>query len=131
MPKVEVRFSDIDSQGHANHLSVLEWIAHCRVKLIDERVDRSGIEDIDHVLVSLEAEFLGEIFYPGNIEVCGQILSVGNKSVTTSFFVYRNDSQVLSDAKCVNVFFDSTTKKTIPIPDELRTVLELEVENFQ
>ena len=128
MPRIEIRFSDVDSQGHVNHLSILEWIAHCRVKLIDERVERSAVEDIDHVLVSLEAEFLEEIFYPGNIEVSGQILEVGGKSVTTSCFVYKND-EILANAKCVNVFHDTTTKKTIPIPDELRAALE--VENFQ
>ena len=128
MPRIEIRFSDVDSQGHVNHLSVIEWIAHCRVKLIDERVERSAVEDIDHVLVSLEAEFLEEIFYPGNIEVSGQILETGGKSVTTSFFVYKND-EILANAKCVNVFHDTTTKKTVPIPDELRAALE--VENFQ
>ena len=128
MSRIEIRFSDVDSQGHVNHLSILEWIAHCRVKLIDERVERSAVEDIDHVLVSLEAEFLEEIFYPGNIEVSGQILETGGKSVTTSFFVYKND-EILANAKCVNVFHDTTTKKTVPIPDELRAALE--VENFQ
>ena len=128
MPRIEIRFSDVDSQGHVNHLSILEWIAHCRVKLIDERVERSAVEDIDHVLVSLEAEFLEEIFYPGNIEVSGQILEVGGKSVTTSCFVYQGD-EILANAKCVNVFHDTTTKKTIPIPDELRAALE--VENFE
>jgi len=128
MPRIEIRFSDIDSQGHVNHLAILEWMAHCRAKLIDERVERSAVEDIDHVLVSLEAEFLEEIFYPGNIEVSGQILETGGKSVTTSFFVYKND-EILANAKCVNVFHDTTTKKTVPIPDELRAALE--VENFQ
>ena len=128
MPRIEIRFSDVDSQGHVNHLSILEWIAHCRAKLIDERVERSAAEDIDHVLVSLEAEFLKEIFYPGNIEVSGQILETGGKSVTTSFFVYKND-EILANAKCVNVFHDTTTKKTVPIPDELRAALG--VENFQ
>ena len=128
MSRIEIRFSDVDSQGHVNHLSILEWIAHCRVKLIDERVERSAVEDIDHVLVSLEAEFLEEIFYPGNIEVRGQILEVGGKSVTTSCFVYQGD-EILANAKCVNVFHDTTTKKTIPIPDELRAALE--VENFE
>ena len=128
MPRIEIRFSDVDSQGHVNHLSILEWIAHCRAKLIDERVERSAVEDIDHFLVSLEAEFLEEIFYPGNIEVSGQILEVGGKSVTTSCFVYQGD-EILANAKCVNVFHDTTTKKTIPIPDELRAALE--VENFE
>ena len=128
MPKIEVRFSDVDSQGHANHLSVLEWIAHCRVKLIDERVDRSGIEDIDHVLVSLEADFSAEVLYPGSVEVTGRILQVGGKSVETEFYVHQKD-EIAATAGCVNVFFDTKTKKTIPIPDELRAALE--VENFQ
>ena len=128
MQKIEVRFSDVDSQGHVNHLSVLEWIAHCRVRLIDERVDRSAVEDIDHVLVRLDAGFHRKIFYPGSVEVTGRILQVGGKSVETEFYVHQRD-EIAASAGCVNVFFSTVTKKTIPIPDELRAALE--VENFQ
>ena len=35
---IEVRFTDVDSDNHVNHLAVAEWIAHARVTMINEKV---------------------------------------------------------------------------------------------
>ena len=35
---IEIRFTDVDSQDHVNHTAIVEWIAHARVTLIDEKV---------------------------------------------------------------------------------------------
>jgi len=130
---IEIRFTDVDSQNHVNHTSIIEWIAHARVKLIDEKVnqyehwlweDKSKDEgpELDHVLVNLNVNFHKEILYPGTVEVKGHILSVGNKSVSTEFFVYNDDILVV-EAKCINVFFRTKTKKTTDIPDKLKELL--------
>lgn len=120
---LKVRFTDIDVQGHANHTAYVEWIGFARVKLIDELMDQSGLTDIDHVLARLSVDFGAEVFYPGTVEVAGRIINVGGKSVETEFFVYHKDILVAT-AGCVNVFFDTSSKKTVRIPDELRCLLE-------
>ena len=51
---IEVRFTDVDSDNHVNHIAVVEWIAHARVTMIDEKVKQSGLNllsDINYVLV--------------------------------------------------------------------------------
>ena len=130
---IEIRFTDVDSQGHANHTAIIEWIAHARVKLIDEKVnyydhtfwkDKSKNEgpELDYVLVNLEINFHKEVFYPGTIEVSGRVLNVGSKSLTTEFFVYSNDD-LIAEAQCINVFFKTTDKKSVIIPDKLKDIL--------
>ena len=130
---IEIRFTDVDSQGHVNHTAIVEWIAHARVKLIDEKVnyydhtfwkDKSKNEgpELDHVLVNLEINFHKEVFYPGTIEVSGRVLNVGSKSVTTEFFVYSNDD-LIAEAQCINVFFKTTDKKSVIIPNKLKDIL--------
>ena len=130
---IEIRFTDVDSQGHANHTAIVEWIAHARVKLIDEKVnyydhtfwkDKSKNEgpELDYVLVNLEINFHKEVFYPGTIEVSGRVLNVGSKSLTTEFFVYSNDD-LIAEAQCINVFFKTTDKKSTNIPDKLKDIL--------
>ena len=130
---IEIRFTDVDSQDHVNHIAIVEWIAHARVKLIDGKVAqydhtlwKDNLEDegpeLDHVLVNLEVNFHKEVLYPGTIEVSGRVLNVGSKSVTTEFFIYSKDDLV-AEAQCINVFFRNSDKKSVNIPDKLKEIL--------
>ena len=130
---IEIRFTDVDSQGHVNHTAVVEWIAHARVTLIDEKVTqydhtlwKDNLEDegpeLDHVLVNLEVNFHKEVLYPGTIEVSGRVLNVGSKSVTTEFFIYSKDD-LAAEAQCINVFFRTSDKTSVDIPDKLKEIL--------
>ena len=143
---IEVRFTDVDSDNHVNHIAVAEWIAHARVKMIDEQIKQSGLNllsDIDYVLVKLSIDFCDQVVYPNFIEVQGTIIRVGTKSLTTQYSVYipgdkpkialtdgyiAGDSpKVVAVAECVNVFVDATdSKKSVEIPDEIRRILNIE-----
>ena len=125
---IEIRFTDVDSQDHVNHTAIVEWIAHARVKLIDGKVNQydhglwnEGLE-LDHVIVNLKVNFHKEVFYPGTVEVASRVHDVGNKSVTTVIFVY-SDGEVVAEAQCINVFFRTSTKKSVDIPDKLKDIL--------
>ena len=120
---IDVRFTDIDSQNHVNHCSIVNWIAHCRVRMIDDIVAESDINDIDHVLVHASFNFAREIIYPSSVIIKGYITEVGNKSVTTRYLAHVGDLLV-ADAECVNVFFWAMSKDTVVIPDSLRKLLE-------
>ena len=143
---IEVRFTDVDSDNHVNHLAVTEWVAHARVKMIDENIKQAGLNllsDIDYVLVNLSIDFRDQVVYPSFIEVQGKILRVGTKSLTTQYSVYipgvkpkipltdgyiaGDSSTVVAVAECVNVFVDPTdSKKSVEIPDELKRILNIE-----
>jgi len=123
MTSIEVRFSDVDSQGHVNHCSMISWIAHGRVKLLDGLVAQSGEEDLDHVLVGLTCSFHMEVFYPERVEVQARVFRIGNKSVTTEISVTRGDDLVAT-ATCVNVFFQPSDKESVRIPRSLRVLME-------
>ena len=125
---IEVRFTDVDSDNHVNHIAVVEWIAHARVTMIDEKVKQSGLNllsDIDYVLVKLSIDFREQVVYPNIIEVQGKILRIGTKSLTTQYSVYIPGDQpkIVATAECVSVFVDATnSRKGIEIPDELRKI---------
>jgi len=124
MTSIEVRFSDVDSQGHVNHCSMVSWIAHGRVQLLDGLVLQSGELDLDHVLVGLTCNFHKEVFYPGRVEVDARVLKVGDKSVTTEIGITNGNDLVVA-ATCVNVFFRPSTKESVRIPSSLRGLLEV------
>ena len=55
--------------GHVHHETIVGYIAHAGVTFIDELVKRSGVKDIDYVLVNLNVDFLGEVNHPGVVDV--------------------------------------------------------------
>ena len=120
---IEVRFTDTDAQGNVNHTAIIEYIAHARVTLLDGMVDQSGYDDLDHVLVSLQVDFLQKIYWPETVRMTTKVISVGNKSVTTEILVCNGEEEVLAKATCVNVFFATYSGQTTLIPDELKAVL--------
>jgi len=130
---IEVRFTDVDSDNHVNHLAVAEWIAHARVTMIDEKIKQSGLSllsDINYVLVKLSIDFREQVVYPNFIEVQGKILRVGTKSLTTQYSVYipGDKPKIVAVAECVSVFVDATdSRKGVEIPDELRKIFDIEV----
>ena len=54
---------------HVYHEAIVVYIVHARMTLIDELVKRSGVKDIDYVLVNLNVDFLGEVNHPGVVDV--------------------------------------------------------------
>ena len=141
MAPIEVRFTDVDSDNHVNHLAVAEWIAHARVTMIDEKVKQSGLNllsDINYVLVKLSIDFREQVIYPNIIEVQGKILRIGTKSLTTQYSVYipglhldsPETNKIVAIAACVNVFVDATdSKKGVEIPDELRNIFDIDIKS--
>ena len=121
--KIEVRFTDVDSDGHVGHLPVIEWISHTRVKFIDDKIEKANLKGkIDFVLVNLKINFLKEIFYPDLLTVKIESLKIGTKSITTKCFVEKQ-GEPLVEAEYVNVFIDSKTRESIEIPNELKDML--------
>ena len=119
---IEIRFSDQDSQGHVHHEAIVGYVAHARVTFIDELVKRSGVEEIDYVLVNLNVDFLGEVKHPGVVDVSSWVERIGNKSVTTKYELFK-EGEKFAKASSVNVFFNTKTKETVPISDQLKSVL--------
>ena len=119
---IEIRFSDQDSQGHVHHEAIVGYVAHARVTFIDELVKRSGVKDVDYILVNLNVDFLGEVKHPGIIDVSSWVERIGNKSVTTKYELFK-EGEIFAKATSVNVFFDTKTKETVPIPEALKSVL--------
>ncbi len=119
---IEIRFSDQDSQGHVHHEAIVGYIAHARVSFVDGLVEDSGVKDTDYVLVNLNVDFLAEVSHPGVIDVSSWVERIGNKSVTTKYELFK-EGEKFAKASSVNVFFNTKTKETVPIPDQLKSVL--------
>ena len=124
--RVSLRFSDEDNMGHINNVAYAAYVEQARVAFVDALLKSGGNGGIDYILVNVNIDFHREMHFPGAVDIGARLIRIGNKSITTSYGLFK-DSENVATAGSVNVFFDTKSDKTVPIPDDLRKILEDEL----
>jgi len=119
---VTIRFSDQDPLGHVNNCAYAAYIEAARTMFLGQLLNTESEPDIDFTLASLTINYLKEMRYPGTVNVGGRVLRLGNKSITTGYGVFLGDDCVATSTG-VNVFFSTTKRTSMPIPDDVRARL--------
>ena len=122
---VTIRFSDQDPLGHVNNCAYAAYIEAARTMLLGHLLHEGSEPEIDFSLVNLNINYLKEMRYPGTVDVGGRVLRLGNKSITTGFGVFLGESCVATSTS-VNVFFSTSRRISMPIPDNVRARLSLD-----
>jgi len=121
---VEVRYGDLDPQGHVNNAAHLTYFEQARVQyLIDLGLfsrDQSFM-DIGVIVADIHITYLAPIRFGQEIEVGVRTVKMGNKSMTIEQnIVDAATGGELANGEVVMVTFDYRAQKTIPIPDAWR-----------
>lgn len=120
---VTLRYSDQDAMAHINNCAYAAFIEAGRTMFLGGLLDPQRHPNIDFILARVAIDYRREMHYPGIVEIGSRILRLGNKSMTTGFGLFKND-ECVATAESVNLFFDTTTRIGIPIPDDIRAALE-------
>ncbi|HEX5078597.1 MAG TPA: thioesterase family protein [Geminicoccaceae bacterium] len=122
---ITIRYRDLDPLGHINNAVYSEWFEAARVLLT--RSFSSGQPDwLLTALARMTINFLAETSWPGEVEVGGRLLGMGNRSFRSAYGVFR-DGRCLATAECVSVWFDRRARGSVPPPAEVRQAMEDEL----
>ena len=121
---IEVRYGDLDPQGHVNNAKHLIYFEQARIAyFIDLGLftkDQSFM-DIGVILADVHITYLAPLYFGQNIKVGVHISKLGNKSMTWEQNVVDADTgKELAQGVVIMVTYDYRTEKTIPIPLEWR-----------
>jgi len=121
---VEVRYGDLDPQGHVNNAKHLTYFEQGRVAYMIElglfTKDQSFME-IGVILADVHLTYLEPVYFGQNIKVGVRVAKLGNKSMTWEQNIVDTDTgRELSKGEVVIVTYDYKTEKTISIPQEWR-----------
>jgi len=123
--RLEVRYGDIDAQGHLNNSKFLTFMEHARFRYI-EHVGlwrpADGYENLGQVVARVSCDYkrpvkLGEVV---EVEVC--IARLGNKSIEMEYRL-TVDGVVVALGRSVQVAYDYKTERSVPIPDRWRELI--------
>ena len=126
---IQMRFRDIDGMGHVNNAVYLSYVELARTQFYMHQANKRTLDEIDFILARVEVDFESQATWGDQIQVAVWPSKIGNSSFTLSYEVKEKRSgRILARAKSVLVSYDYETRKSKPIPDEFRTLLQAALE---
>lgn len=120
----EIRYGDLDPQGHVNNAKHLTYFEQARVNYFIHlglfSTDQSFLE-VGVMIADAHITFLAPVYYGTKVKVGVRTVKIGNKSITTEQVLMGAETGTeFSKATIVLVTFDYKNHKTIPVPEEWR-----------
>ena len=121
---IEVRYGDLDPQGHVNNAKHLTYFEQARVQYMIElglfSKDQSFMK-IGVILADVHITYFEPIYFGQNIKVGVRASRFGTKSMTWDQNILEAETgKELAKGEVVIVTYDYKEGKTIPIPQEWR-----------
>jgi acyl-CoA thioester hydrolase len=113
-----VRFADLDPNGHVNNAVYATYFETGRVTLMKDASYWQLPEGLTWIMVRLDTHFRAELHWPGTIELGLGVAKFGRTSVTFDQVVFSNGRCVAS-AQSVTVLIDQSTRKPTPLTDDI------------
>jgi acyl-CoA thioester hydrolase len=133
---LEVRYGDLDPQGHVNNAKHLTYFEQARIQYLIElglfSKDQSFME-IGVILADVHITYFEPIYFGQDIKVGVRAAKFGTKSMTWEQNIVDADTgKELAKGEVVIVTYDYKEEKTIPIPQDWREkIIEFEGLNIQ
>jgi acyl-CoA thioester hydrolase len=119
---IEVRYGDLDPQGHVNNAKYLAYFEQARIYYLIQlglfSKDQSFME-VGVIIADIHITYHSTTHYGDPIKIGVRTTKIGNKSFTTEQCVMQAETgQVMATGTVVLVTFDYQRQKTISIPEE-------------
>ncbi|WP_346896831.1 thioesterase family protein [uncultured Roseibium sp.] len=114
----KLRYCDTDRQGHVNNAVFSTFLETGRVEVLFTTEGELADPGSAFVIARLELDFLGEIRWPGTVDIGTAVLDTGRSSLTLEQLVCQN-GQPVALAKTVIVQMNDTTRKSQPLSDRV------------
>jgi acyl-CoA thioester hydrolase len=116
---VEVRYGDLDPQGHLNNAKYLTYFEQARINYIHHLGLWGGgsFLDIGIILADAQITYHAPVQFGQPVEVGVRISRLGNKSLTMEYALQdRENGTLFATGSTVQVAYDYRTNQSIPIP---------------
>jgi acyl-CoA thioester hydrolase len=131
---IEVRYGDLDPQGHVNNARYLTYCEHARISYVRHlglwREDASWL-DFGFILAEVRLTFLKPVRFGQPLRLAVRTTHLGSKSLTMEYQLEDVQSgEALSTGSSVMVAYDYQRNQSVPIPQNWRDVI-IEYEDLE
>jgi acyl-CoA thioester hydrolase len=119
------RFRDTDAMGHINNAVYVTYLEVARQVYWSKLDEHADYRRVPFILAHIDVDFRSEALVNERLEAGIRMEWISNRSFSFRYRIWeKTSSRVVVEANTVQVCYDYTVKKTIPMPDELRRSLE-------
>lgn len=118
-----LRFADLDANGHVNNGSFVEMLENARVSYLRQIV-RSGLPRFRLVIGRIEVDFKRQMFFPGTATACARLIEVHDRKVAIGQALFDGEGHCTAVQKVIMVSLNEETHKSTPFEPVVRAALE-------
>jgi acyl-CoA thioester hydrolase len=125
---IEVRYGDLDPQGHLNNAKYLTYFEHARISYIAHLGlwQSDSFKDIGVILADAKVTYLSPIIFGQKVKVGVRTAKLGNKSMSMEYLLQDTTSgDELASGSTILVAYDYRKQSTMPIPAHWRQVISV------
>ncbi|HWL30621.1 MAG TPA: thioesterase family protein [Xanthobacteraceae bacterium] len=111
-----IRFGDLDPQGHVNQAVYLTYFETGRVAMFRTPDLGIGVPGLTFVMVRMEVDYIKELHWPGTITIGTGVTEFGRSSFKATQAIFR-DGVCCAAGRATLVCMDKTTRKSTPLPE--------------
>jgi acyl-CoA thioester hydrolase len=123
---IEVRYGDLDPQGHVNNAKYLTYMEQARVFYFKQLKLWEGGSFLNFgiILADLQITFKKAIQFGDPIRVGVRVSQIGTKSMTSEYRIEDSrDASLFATGTSVLVAYDYHNKRSVSIPEEWRELI--------
>lgn len=124
---IDVRYGDLDPQGHLNNAKYLTYFETGRINYFAHLglfKPGDSFMNIGMIMADAHVTFKAAVEYGMNVKVGVRISRIGNKSMTSEYVILNTDTgEELATGSSVLVTYNYRTGQTIPIADAWRKTI--------
>ncbi len=123
--EIDVRFRDCDPMGHVNNAVYLTYLEAARFAWWRQAFGPSGITDHGFIVARVEIDYRKPALPGERLIVRLRVVGLGKSSFTVAYEILNGRThELVAESKSVQVAFDYSQGKSVPLSDNLRARLE-------
>jgi len=121
---VDVRFKDIDLEGHAHHSLALVYFEEAREAYWRKVVGRGDREHVEYILAEAQVRYHARVTHPLRMEVGVRVSTLGKKHFVMEYLAVADGGAELLSGQTTMVWYDCAEGRTGRIAPEARRAME-------
>lgn len=122
---IDVRFRDLDALGHVNNAVFFTYFEEGRKNFFEKHFTLSGPTGFGFILARISCDYLKPVRLTDRLKLHITVGAIKNKSFTFTYKLSdrRDDSLVFATGESIQVCYDYSLNKSVPVPPDLKEKL--------
>jgi acyl-CoA thioester hydrolase len=117
-----IRYGDIDIQGHVNNVVIAQFMESGRVGFSHDPVHGFSVPDAGFALRRIVIDYLAEMHFPGQVTIGTRVQRIGSTSLVLDHALFVGET-CTATAESVMVLIDRNTRRPMPFPEKIAAKL--------